>query len=313
MAEPRGHALQWLGNRRARPITLALIGLALGFTLGAAQPLLAAEIKVKDDRGDIVTFTEPPQRVVSLLPSLTETVCALGQCQRLVGVDRYSNWPAAVATLPKMGGGLDPSVEAIVATRPDVVLLAGSARLAERLETLGIKTLALEPKSHADVQRVLGTIGQLFALNPAATQQVWRQIEAGVSAAAQSVPAQAKGVRVYFEVSSVPHGAGPTSFIGQTLTRLGAQNILSANLGPFPQINPEYVVRANPDLIMMGDSTPGVMERRPGWRAMPAVRNQKVCRFNREQADVLVRPGPRMDEAARLMAQCLADKFKDSR
>lgn len=287
--------------------------LTLSLALGLSASLHAAGISVSDDRGQVVKFTAPPQRVVSLLPSLTETVCALGQCQRLVGVDRYSNWPAAVAALPKMGGGLDPNVEAIVAARPDVVLLAGSARLAERLESLGIKTLALEPKSYADVKRVLGTIGELLALSPGATQQVWRQIDAGVSAAAQTIPPHAKGARIYFEVSSVPHGAGPTSFIGETLTRLGAQNILPASLGPFPQINPEFVVRANPDLIMAGDSTPGVMEQRPGWQTMPAVKNQKVCRFTSAQADVLVRPGPRMDEAAQLMARCLVDKLKDSK
>lgn len=297
----------------SKPLARLLNWAVLSLAFGLCAPLHAAGIQVTDDRGQMVTFASPPQRVVSLLPSLTETVCALGQCQRLIGVDRYSNWPAAVTALPKMGGGLDPQVEAIVAARPDVVLLAGSARLAERLEALGIKTLALEPKSHADVLRVLGTVGQLFALSPAVTQQVWQLIDAGVSAAAQSVPSQAKGVRVYFEVSSVPHGAGPTSFIGETLARLGAQNILPAKLGPFPQINPEFVVRANPGVIMVGDSSPGVLEQRPGWRAMPAVQNKKVCRFSTQEADVLVRPGPRMDEAARLMAQCLVDKLKDSK
>ena len=296
---------------RASLLSLALTSLVLGSMPSAAQSL-QADITVTDDRGQTVRFTSSPKRVVSLLPSLTETVCALGQCERLVGVDRYSNWPASVAALPKMGGGLDPSVEAIMAARPDVVLLAGSARLAERLEALGIKTLALEPRSHADVQHVLESLGRLLGLSPAVMQRVWRQIDAGVTAAAQSEPPQAKGARVYFEVSSVPHGAGPTSFIGETLTRLGAQNILPKNLGPFPQINPEFVVRANPDVIMQGDSTPGRMEQRPGWRAMPAVKNKKVCRFTGEQVDVLVRPGPRMDEAARLMAQCLSDKLKDS-
>lgn len=293
----------------ARLLSLGLCTLAFGLM----TPVHAADIHVNDDRGQTVTFRSSPQRIVSLLPSLTEIVCALGQCGRLVGVDRYSNWPAAVAALPKMGGGLDANVEAIVAARPDVVLLAGSARLAERLEGLGIKTLALEPKKHADVQRVLSTIGVLLDLSPETTQQVWRQIDAGVSAAAQSVPLRAKGARVYFEVSSVPHGAGPASFIGETLTRLGVQNIVPAHLGPFPQINPEIVVRANPDVIMLGDSTPGDLNQRPGWRAMPAVQSKRVCRFSSQEADVLVRPGPRMDEAARLMAQCLADKLKDSR
>ena len=118
----------------------------------------AAAITVQDDRLQNIEITRPPQRVVSLLPSLTETVCALGACQRLVGVDRYSNWPARVQALPRMGGGIDPHIEAIVAARPDLVLLAGSTRGIERLKGLGLTVLQLEPRTHADAQRVLNTV-----------------------------------------------------------------------------------------------------------------------------------------------------------
>ena len=96
--------------------------------------------------------------------------------------------------------------------------------------------------------------------------------------------------------------------MGETLTRLGAKNILPAKLGPFPKINPEFVVRANPDVIMVGARGEEGMTDRPGWRNIRAVREQRVCVFPLEQSDVLVRPGPRMAEAARVMAQCLADK-----
>jgi iron complex transport system substrate-binding protein len=84
----------------------------------------AQGVQITDDRGRTVALPRTPQRIVSLLPSLTETVCALEQCHRLVGVDRYSNWPASVGKLPKVGGGLDPNIEAIVALRPDVVLMS---------------------------------------------------------------------------------------------------------------------------------------------------------------------------------------------
>src|SRR5690606_5183911 len=89
----------------------------------AAALLPAHAITITDDRGRILHLDAPPQRVVSLLPSLTESVCALQQCHRLVGVDRYSNWPEQVRGLPQVGGGIDPNVEAIVALRPDLVLL----------------------------------------------------------------------------------------------------------------------------------------------------------------------------------------------
>ena len=90
----------------------------------------AFAVEVTDDRGVTVHFDKPPQRIVSLLPSLTETVCELGRCQRLVGVDRYSNYPASVQGLAQVGGGLDPNIESIVALRPDLVLMMVTFKIA---------------------------------------------------------------------------------------------------------------------------------------------------------------------------------------
>ncbi len=266
-------------------------------------------IQVVDDRQITLTFSASPLRIVSLLPSLTETVCELGQCDKLVGVDRYSNYPASVKKLPQVGGGLDPNIEAIVALRPDVVLMATSSRAHERLTALGVKVMALEPKTHADVRRVLIKVGQLLDIpEQDGAARVWRAIDAGVSAAAQSLPASAKSTRVYFEVNRAPFAAGQSSFIGETLTRLNVKNIIGPELGPFPKINPEYVVRANPDLIMVGDRNYTGMTDRPGWPGIRAIKQQRVCVFKPEESDVLVRPGPRMAEAARIMAQCIASK-----
>lgn len=266
----------------------------------------AQALQVTDDRGIKVTLAQPPQRIVSLLPSLTETVCELGQCARLVGVDRYSNYPASVTKLPQVGGGLDPNIEAIVALKPDLVLMATTPQVAERLQSLGLKVLALEPKSHADVRRVIETLGLVLGVPDAGRH--WRVIDAAASAAAQSLPAKLKKTRVYFEVNSAPYAAGESSFIGETLTRLGLRNIVPASLGPFPLLNPEYVVRANPDVIMVSDYSDAALAARPGWAGLRAIQLQRVCVFTPAQADVLVRPGPRMAEGARLMAQCLLDK-----
>ncbi|WP_370654733.1 ABC transporter substrate-binding protein [Rhodoferax sp.] len=288
-------------KRLPRWVTLAALTVLTTLTAaGAAQAL-----QVTDERGVTVTFAQPPQRIVSLLPSLTETVCALGQCQRLVGVDRYSDFPLSVRSLPQVGGGLDPNIEAIVALKPDVVLMATSSRVGDRLQSLGIKVVALEPMSHADVKRVLQTLGQLLDVPDA--QQVWRVIDAGVLAAAQSLPASVKQTRVYFEVNSAPYAAGEASFIGETLTRLGARNIVPGHLGPFPKLNPEFVVRANSDVIMVGDRNYAGMDGRPGWSGMRAIRERRVCVFSAAQSDALVRPGPRMAEGARIMAQCLQE------
>lgn len=271
----------------------------------------AQALQVTDHRGVTVQFAQSPQRIVSLLPSLSESICALDQCQRLVGVDRYSNYPDSLQRLPKVGGGIDPNIEAIVALKPDVVVLALSSRASARLESLGLKVLALETKNHADVQRVLGLLGQLLEV-PAASgaDRLWRIIDAGVQAAAQSLPPQARNTRVYFEVSRGPYGAGASSFIGETLTRLGVKNVIPAALGPFPRLNPEFVVRANPDLIMVGSRSMQEMVSYPGWGGIKAVREQRICVFSVADADILVRPGPRMAEAARIMAQCLVDKAR---
>jgi iron complex transport system substrate-binding protein len=263
----------------------------------------ASPFELEDDLGTRLRFEQAPQRVVSLLPSLTETICALGHCQKLVGVDRYSNWPASVTRLVQVGGGLDPNIEAIVALRPDVVVMAGSSRGRERLQALGVRVLAFEPKTHADVQRVMGKLGILMQEPDA--QRLWRIVDAGVSAAAQSLPAAVSQQRVYIEVNRAPYAAGPGSFMGETLTRLGARNIIEPKLGPFPKINPELVVRANPDVIMVSDTEAQSLAQRPGWGSISAVRNQAVCLFAREQSEVLVRPGPRMAEGARVMADCL--------
>lgn len=273
----------------------------------ACAATAASALQLTDDRGVTVTLSGAPQRIVSLLPSLSETVCELGYCDRLVGVDRYSTFPASLQKLPQVGGGVDPNVEMIVALRPDVVLLAKSTRAAaSRLEALGLKVVALEPKTHADVQRVMLKVGQLLEAKDA--QRIWRAIDAGVSAAAQSLPASVRGTRVYFEVNAGPYAASESSFIGETLTRLGVKNIVPASLGPFPKLNPEYIVRANPDVILIGQSSAASLSTRPGWQGIRAMREQRVCMFPTDEANVLVRPGPRMAEAARIMARCLEAK-----
>ena len=294
--------------RRERPQWLLLL-LGLVLLISSAQ----ADVRVQDDRHLPVVIARPAQRIVSLLPSLTETVCVLGACSRLVGVDRYSNWPASVQSLPSMGGGIDPNIEAIVAARPDLVLLASSARGAERLESLGIPVLRLEPRTLSDARRVLVTVAQALGIAPAEYTRKWQNIESGWMTAALSVPASMKGQRVYFEVSPVPYGAGPQSFIGETLHHLGLMNIMSSDMGPFPKINPEFVVRAQPDIIMLSDSSRASLMQRPGWAKLSAVQRDRVCAFDQTASDVLVRAGPRLAEAAQRVVGCLQRLAREAR
>jgi iron complex transport system substrate-binding protein len=278
--------------------------------LAALLPAVArAETRLRDDRGVTVVLAKPPLRIVSLLPSLTESVCALGACDRLVGTDRFSNWPATVAALPKLGGIEDAQVERVVAVKPDVVLVSTSGRVTDRLEGLGLKVVALESHSHADVRRTLGLLADMLG-KPAEAERVWASIEAETRAAAARVPAALRGKRVYFEVDATPYAAGPGSFIGETLRRLGLGNVLPAQLGPFPKLNPEYVVRLQPDLIMATQANVAEMPKRPGWAALRALASQQTCGFPSVRYELLVRPGPRMGEAAGVLADCLATLAK---
>lgn len=268
----------------------------------AARP--TGTIVLRDDRGVEIRFAASPQRIISLLPSVTESVCALGACRRLVGTDRFSNSPTEVIALPKLGGLEDAQVERIVSLKPDVVLAAKSARVTERLESLGLNVVVLESQTHADVKRTLTLLAQLLVA-PEQAERVWSEIERDTKLAAARVPYSLRGKKVYFEVASAPYAAGRASFIGETLSRLGMGNIVPPELGPFPKLNPEFIVRAKPDVIMAIDREVQLMASRPGWQALAALQGQS-CGFASERYELLIRPGPRMGEAALAIADCLA-------
>ena len=286
-------------------VRAAVAGLiALGFlSLGHAQPR-----SVVDDRGVQVTLAASPQRIVSLLPSLTETVCALGACERLVAVDTYSNWPQSVRALPQVGGIDDAQIESILALQPDLVLAATSTRAVARLESLGVKVLALEPRTLDDFRRVVGQLDRVLSASRGSA--LLQRLDGELAAAGRALDPAQRGARVYFEVSSEPYAASEASFIGQLLALVGAANVVAGSMGPFPKLNPEFMVRADPQVIMVSDRTSGDLARRPGWTGLRALREGRVCQFSLAQSDVLVRPGPRMAEGARLMVACLQGRFR---
>lgn len=290
---------------------LARVGLcAIG--LAGAALAAAAGTTVTDDRGRSVALPTAPLRVVSLSPALTETVCALGHCGRLVGIDRFSNWPDSVRVLPKLGGLDDARVEAIVALKPDLVLAATSTRAVERLESLGLRVLALEPRTLADTERVLQRVAQALG-DAAAGPRLWHELDARIQRAAARVAPRWQGQRVYFEVASVPYAAGEASFIGELLARLGLVNIVPAAQGPFPQISPEFVLRAQPDLVMGSAAHVADMPGRPGWGRLQALRQGAHCGFEAGPYDTLMRAGPRLAAAAEAVADCLVDLERKGR
>lgn len=299
------------GRRRAgQALRLALAGLlALGVLAARAAPEPAAAasgagFSLRDDAGAEHRFSAPPQRLVSLLPSLTELVWALDGGPRLVGVDRHSNWPPELDGLPRLGGLEDAQLDAIVRLKPDLILAASAARSLERLEALGFRVMRLRAESHADLRRSLDLLGRLLG-RPEAGPAAWARLEGQLQAAAARVPPAWRGRRVYAEVGGGPYAAGPASFIGETLARLGLHNIVDPALGPFPRLNPEQVVRARPELFVGARRELPALARRPGWATLPAVQHAWACGFEGPSYDALVRPGPRLGEAALRLADCL--------
>ena len=281
-----------------------VISICLTASINPVAAQATGTITLRDDRGAALSFYESPKRIISLVPSVTESVCALGACKRLVGTDQFSNTPLAVRALPKLGGLDDAQIERMVSLKPDVVLATKSARVVERLESLGVKVIVLESNSHADVRRTLTLLARLLDA-PDQAERVWSKIEHDTTLAAAKVPRTLRGKKVYFEVSSEPYAASAASFIGETLTKLGMGNIAPPELGPFPKLNPEFIVRAQPDVIMASDRQVKSMTSRPGWSGLTALQGRS-CGFATERYELLIRPGPRMGEAALAIAECLA-------
>jgi iron complex transport system substrate-binding protein len=277
-----------------------LVGLAMSLVLGASQ---AATISLRGDDGVLLTLDKPATRVVTLLPSLAEVVCDLGACQRLVGVDRYTNWPPQTAAVPVVGGGLDPQLEAIFRVKPDLIVMAPSSRVIARLRDLGLPVLALEPKRMADLKRTYSVIGQ--ALGIATADQQFQALQNGLKGVRAAVVKEWLGKRVYVEVSDELYAAAPDSFVGETLTALGFENAIENGFGPFPKVNPEWVLRAQPDALIVAAGTQKGLASRPGWSGMRAVRAGRVCAMSQTEADALVRPGPRLIAGARWLVNCI--------
>ena len=270
-----------------------------------------AAVELIDDRGRTISLQSPPQRLISLLPSLTESICALGKCSQLVGVDRFSNWPLSLQNLPKLGGISDSNLEAIVQLKPDLVMVEKSSPIISRLEDLRIPVMAFDVKTMADEERTLKKLD--LALGSKESGRVWNQIQAEIMRANKQLDGSQKNMRVYFEVNAAPYAAGRSSFIGELLTRLELSNIIPESLGPFPKINPEFVVQAKPQIIMLSDTSVADMKKRPGWSDIPAITQNRICTFKKDQGDIIARPGPRMGEAALILSQCIAEKVSLSK
>ncbi len=274
-------------------LTLALLALASGAT-ATRYPLT-----VTDDLGRKVTVRAEPQRVVSVLPSSTETVCAVGACDKLVGVDDFSDYPAQVTKLPKVGGLYNPNIEAMIAQKPDLVIVSKYGKLVEPLERAGITVVAVNPETYDEVFSKTLVLGRILNRETQAKNLV-ASMKADI-ARVEILTKNSRKVRTYLEIDPTPYSIGPNSFMGVLLTKAGAENIIPADLGDFPKISPELVVQKNPALILGVDLA--TAQKRPGWTAVTAVKNRKVVQIPQELNTILGRPGPRIGQALRGLAR----------
>ncbi|MEW6046257.1 MAG: ABC transporter substrate-binding protein [Bacillota bacterium] len=289
-------------------LLLSLSALAAG-AAAAAYPLT-----LQDDAGRTVTLPAEPVRVVSLVPSLTETVCAIGACDRLIGVDDYSNYPEHVRALPKLGSLYNPVPERIVALKPDLVVLSKYDSVLQVLAQAGLTVFVMRSETFDDIFRNLETLGVLLN-EQAQARQVAESLQREMERLEELAHSDPERPAVYYEIDPTPYSAGPDSFIGVMISKAGGRNVVPARLGLFPRISPELVIASDPDVIILGDApygeTPARVAERPGWAGLAAVKSGRVVALNAAQVDVLNRPGPRSVEALRLLVEILHPALRD--
>jgi iron complex transport system substrate-binding protein len=259
----------------------------------APQPASSA-VTIVDDAGAEVTLDEPATKVVSLAPSQTEMVFAVGGGDELVGVSDYCDYPAAAADVEKIGDFSNPNVEKIVALSPDVVVAAAGvqAEVVSRLAELGVPVVTLEPTTLDDLFTDLEQLGALLGTTDKAAALVadLKAQVADVEEKVKDAPAQT----VFFEIYGKPlMTAGSGTLIEDLVARAGGENIGSAAGDYYPEFSEEVLLQQDPEVYIAvkgSQSDPGAIAERPGYDALQAVRNDRVYVID---DDLVVRSGPR--------------------
>jgi iron complex transport system substrate-binding protein len=274
---------------------------------------------VTDGLGRTVTLAGTPQRIVSLAPSVTEMLFAVGAGPQVVGVTKFCNFPAEAEALPEIGGfsARTISIEAIVNLTPDLVI-AGTASqrpVVEALEAQQIPVLVLAPSTFEEVYANITQLGGLTGHSSQAAQVVERmqtQVKT-VTDTIAAIPA-AERPSVFWEITDEPlMTAGPQTFIGQMIELAGATNIFADASEDYPQVSAEVIVERNPTVIVGPDShgdklKAEVIATREGWDSVAAVRDGRIFVLN---GDIVSRPGPRLADALEALAKALyPDKFQ---
>ncbi len=278
-------------------------------TAPAAQPLSPDTLVLVDDLGRRLRVEAPVRRIVSLLPAATEILFALGAGDRLVGRTRFDDVPPEAREVPSVGDGMRPSVELVVARRPELVILyagADNAASLRQLERAGLSVLAVRHDRLEDLGRNIRRLGRLTGCERAA-EALRRSIDEGlrrVERATAPLPVR----RVYYEVwPDPPITVGRGSFLDTLVRIAGGRNVFGDLSAPSPQVSLEAIALRRPEVVLWAvpageaPSVPPPAER-PGWRTVPAVRDAAVRRVD---ADLVHRLGPRLPDAAAALARAI--------
>ncbi len=289
-----------------------IIFILLGSCFSVSQPSSAETIyplTLVDELGREVTLQVEPKRIISMVPAHTEVLCALGKdiCVRLIGVDNYSNYPD-LPEIPKVGSifNRDTALELIVALKPDLVLIfdgATSHEFSVALDRLGIVSYGIAAQTYDETFEVFKTLG-LIVNRSFEAQALVDEVEVEINTLEQLVKNEITP-KVYYELGHFGglNSVGPNSYIGSLIKRAGGQNIVNKQARDFPTLDPEFVVAANPDIIILGhNSTFAELAARPGWSSITAVKKEQVYVLSQEQIDTLNRSGPRISEAVKTLA-----------
>lgn len=285
--------------------TKLLFYLFIGASLACGRtPAQRGSIQLVDDAGDTLHLAAPARRVVSLIPATTELLFAIGADSAVVGRTSYCDYPAAAKAVPDLGDGIKPSIEAIVARRPDLVLLYNSgqnAAVAGRLRELGIPEVRLNTDALSDVGRVAQLLGRITGHQRAADSLTAVFDTALASATRPAQGARPKVLLLVWEQPPMTIGRG--SFLNELVERAGGENLFADVTASSGVVSIEAVAARNPDLIFTTTEGPSGFATRPEWRVVPAVREHRFLRVSGSEFN---RPSPRAPAAIRELAQRLA-------
>jgi iron complex transport system substrate-binding protein len=303
-------------GRRARGLWLLLILLlaACAPPAGApvpqptAVPAPAFPVTVTDDDGQTITIDKEPQRLITLAPSNTEIVYALGIGDRLVAVSDYSDYPPEAASKPKVGY-IRVDIERVIGYNPDLILATGAHRqqVTPQLRQRGLKVITLDPKNIEGVFDNILLVGRATGQTTAAEKLV-ADLKARVAQIESKVRQTGTRPRVFFELDKSLFTVGPGSFIHDLIVRAGGENIAGDADRPYPQLSLEVLLQRDPEVIIItdigqyGGETPESVRARPGWQSVSAVRNNRVVPIN---PDLVNRPGPRVVDGFEAIARAL--------